>query len=267
MGCTGSCVRPVTELPAARVAWAVVRRRVRRATPSVALSYSCRHGGAPSGRTKRGSSGASQGASRRACGRVGEGLDAGSSPWRCSGSYAFSSRVMSSGSSANRPHRGSIGVRGLPVRSRGMVMRRGTCGPSLRLSGRRGRAFRSFILVSRGTRTVRRSRSIRQPLDAVREHGAIPLVDWGSWDLHNGGRSLSRRSRWARIIDGSFDWYIRRWATGARDWGHPFFLRFDHEMNGDWFPWSEGVNGNTAGQFVAAWRHVHKLFERLVRPM
>jgi beta-mannanase len=31
-------------------------------------------------------------------------------------------------------------------------------------------------------------------------------------------------------------------------------------MNGNWNPWSEGVNGNVAGQFVAAWRHVHALF-------
>ena len=31
-------------------------------------------------------------------------------------------------------------------------------------------------------------------------------------------------------------------------------------MNGNWFPWSEGVNGNQPGEFVAAWRHVHDLF-------
>ncbi len=31
-------------------------------------------------------------------------------------------------------------------------------------------------------------------------------------------------------------------------------------MNGFWFPWSEGVNGNTPGSFVAAWRHVHDIF-------
>jgi len=101
----------------------------------------------------------------------------------------------------------------------------------------------------------------RQPLDAVRQHGAIPLVDWGSWDLRSDGSPSQPAFSLGRIIDGSFDWYIRAWATGARDWGHPFFLRFDHEMNGDWFPWSEGVNGNTAGQFVAAWRHVHEVFE------
>ncbi len=31
-------------------------------------------------------------------------------------------------------------------------------------------------------------------------------------------------------------------------------------MNGAWFPWSEGVNGNQPGEFVAAWRHVHDIF-------
>ena len=31
-------------------------------------------------------------------------------------------------------------------------------------------------------------------------------------------------------------------------------------MNGNWFPWSEERNGNTRGQYVAAWRHVHDRF-------
>jgi beta-mannanase len=31
-------------------------------------------------------------------------------------------------------------------------------------------------------------------------------------------------------------------------------------MNGSWHPWAEGVNGNSAGSYVAAWRHVTGLF-------
>jgi beta-mannanase len=31
-------------------------------------------------------------------------------------------------------------------------------------------------------------------------------------------------------------------------------------MNGDWFPWSEGINGNGKGSFVRTWRHVHDIF-------
>jgi len=34
-------------------------------------------------------------------------------------------------------------------------------------------------------------------------------------------------------------------------------LRFAHEMNGDWYPWSESVNGNKPGDYVRAWKHVH----------
>jgi len=33
-----------------------------------------------------------------------------------------------------------------------------------------------------------------------------------------------------------------------------------HEMNGDWYPWGANVNGNTPADFVAAWRHVWKIF-------
>ena len=56
----------------------------------------------------------------------------------------------------------------------------------------------------------------------------------------------------------------RQWATAAKAWGHPFFLRFDHEMNGNWqFPWAELLNGNKPGDYVKAWRHVHDMFTSL----
>src|ERR1051326_8426768 len=51
------------------------------------------------------------------------------------------------------------------------------------------------------------------------------------------------------------------YSTGiAGKWGNPFFLRFDHEMTGWWYPWGEQVNGNQPGDFVAAWQHVHDIF-------
>ncbi len=31
-------------------------------------------------------------------------------------------------------------------------------------------------------------------------------------------------------------------------------------MNGTWFPWAAGVNGNTAADYIAAWKHVHQIF-------
>ena len=43
-------------------------------------------------------------------------------------------------------------------------------------------------------------------------------------------------------------------------WGKPLFVRFAQEMNGDWFPWGRGVDGNTARDFRKAWKHVVDLF-------
>jgi hypothetical protein len=40
-------------------------------------------------------------------------------------------------------------------------------------------------------------------------------------------------------------------------------MRMDHEMNGNWYPWSERVNGNQPGDYVRMWRHVHDIFTRV----
>ncbi len=95
-------------------------------------------------------------------------------------------------------------------------------------------------------------------MENVREHGAIPFFSWGSQSTPS---SLNEPDfQLADVINGTYDPYIQDFATAAKAWGHPFFLRFNFEMNGNWFPWSEQVNGNGPGQYVAAWRHVHDIF-------
>jgi hypothetical protein len=96
--------------------------------------------------------------------------------------------------------------------------------------------------------------------EATRQRGVIPMLDWCSWDTANGGSSSQPDFQLSDITAGRYDAYIRSWATAAKAWGKPFFLRFDHEMNGTWYPWSESRNGNSPGEFVAAWRHVHDIF-------
>ncbi len=95
--------------------------------------------------------------------------------------------------------------------------------------------------------------------DNVRKHGSIPLIDWGSW--HLGAGSDQPDFTLNAIYNGKHDTYITQWALAAKAWGHPFFVRFDWEMNGNWqFPWSEQLNGNQPGDYVKAWRHVHDIF-------
>jgi hypothetical protein len=96
------------------------------------------------------------------------------------------------------------------------------------------------------------------PFGAIRAHGAIPFFSWSSQSIP--GAADQPDFQLADILAGTYDGYIREWATRAAGWSHPFFLRFDWEMNGSWFPWGEGANGNQPGEFAAAWRHVHDIF-------
>jgi hypothetical protein len=95
--------------------------------------------------------------------------------------------------------------------------------------------------------------------DKVRNHGAIPMIDWGAWQL--GAGTNQPNFRLATIANGNYDSFIRQWAKAAKDWRHPFFLRLGWEMNGNWqFPWSAQLNGNHPADYIAAWKHVHDIF-------
>lgn len=88
--------------------------------------------------------------------------------------------------------------------------------------------------------------------------GATPSITWEPWSPRAGVEQPTYRLR--RIADGAFDSYVDRWAAGIRAYGKPVVLRFGHEMNGDWYPWAESVNGNRPGDYVAAWKRVQDRF-------
>lgn len=93
-------------------------------------------------------------------------------------------------------------------------------------------------------------------LNAVDARGATSLITWEPW-LWGGNGANQPAFALDRITAGDYDAYIRQWGTALASWGKPVMLRFAHEMNGNWYPWAESANGNQAGDYVAAWRHVH----------
>jgi beta-mannanase/chitodextrinase len=97
-----------------------------------------------------------------------------------------------------------------------------------------------------------------QAYETVRLRGSIPMVNWNSWNLGVGVTDPNYTL--AKVYTGTYDAYITRWAQDAKAWGHPFFIRFNHEMNGSWYSWSEQKNGNQPGDYVKAWRHVVDIF-------
>lgn len=98
----------------------------------------------------------------------------------------------------------------------------------------------------------------RSYFDNVRNHGSIPMLDWGSFACCGPNQPKYKLSNIAR---GDFDAFIVQWALDAKAWGHPFFLRFNWEMNGNWqFPWSVQLNGNTPQDYLSAWWRVRNIF-------
>lgn len=84
----------------------------------------------------------------------------------------------------------------------------------------------------------------------VADDGAVPLVQLDP-----------TRATAAGIAAGRYDGYLSAYAESVRTYGHPVILSFGHEMNGYWYSW--GYGHTSPATFVAAWRHVVKLFRVL----
>lgn len=62
------------------------------------------------------------------------------------------------------------------------------------------------------------------------------------------------------ILNGSQNAIIDDFAIQSKNWGKPFFLRFAHEMNGNWYGWSGAMTGQNGQRYIAAWRYVWNRF-------
>lgn len=89
----------------------------------------------------------------------------------------------------------------------------------------------------------------------VARYSATPMVTWQPW-LDNETGLLLRN-----IAGGEYDDTVARWARSLKSAPGPVLLRFAHEMNGTWYPWSAGKNGNSAEDYVAAWQHLRNVFD------
>lgn len=96
---------------------------------------------------------------------------------------------------------------------------------------------------------------------ALASYGSTPVITWEPWNPSNGVTQPLYRH--AAISAGVHDAYLTRWAQQIKAYGGRVVLRLMHEGNGSWYPWGVGVNGNTAASYVAAWRHVVAIFDRV----
>jgi len=105
---------------------------------------------------------------------------------------------------------------------------------------------------------------------AVFDLGSLPFITWEPWlnDFDKEKFPGIPDPEWRAsgsmlaISQGTYDAYIDQWALEAKEFGHPLFIRFGHEMNDPYrYPW--GPQNNKPAEYVAAWKHVVDRFNNV----
>jgi hypothetical protein len=97
--------------------------------------------------------------------------------------------------------------------------------------------------------------NVAKQLSVLDPMGIKTMVTWEP-TLKNGADPLTA------ILSGSEDAIINDFANKSKAYGKPFFLRFAHEMNGDWYDWGGAQTGNNPARYVAAWQYVWNKFQQ-----
>lgn len=101
-------------------------------------------------------------------------------------------------------------------------------------------------------------------LDSVYDAGSIPMITWEPRkslfkDSTGHTNGYNEEKIFKDITEGKFDEYIRKFASQIAALRRPVFLRFAHEADNPFYPWS--VRGkNSPEEFKAAWKYVHQMF-------
>lgn len=112
---------------------------------------------------------------------------------------------------------------------------------------------------------------LRAFLEKAHELGSIPYLTFDPKEFANPD-TKSQRDYIAQIPQGAWDAKLKEVAGVLRDFGQPVMLRWAHEMNGNWYPYSGTFTGGGSDadkngvadgpqKYIAAWRYVHALFK------
>ncbi|PZF59578.1 hypothetical protein DEJ23_00610 [Curtobacterium sp. MCSS17_008] len=94
-------------------------------------------------------------------------------------------------------------------------------------------------------------------------NGRLPMMTWETVPAKTGNDQPYVAGYTNQdVVSGKFDDYLASYAKALKANGMPVVIRLDHEMNGQWYNWSEGSKQqNAPGSYVAMWQHVHDVFQ------
>jgi|GEM_PF-2349392 len=92
-------------------------------------------------------------------------------------------------------------------------------------------------------------------IQTLLNNGYTPVITWEP--MFQGYARLDPvQPRLNNIINGDYDAYIDNFANKMKTYTDTVIIRFMHEFEGDWYPWSITHNGQDPARYVAAYRHV-----------
>ena len=102
----------------------------------------------------------------------------------------------------------------------------------------------------------------RSLVDSIYRNGSYPMITWEPWAALFKDKALnSDKQIFARIAAGDYDAYLEKFAAQVKDLNRPVYLRFAHEPDNPFYPWSASGE-NTPETFKSAWQYVHDFFEQ-----
>ncbi len=81
----------------------------------------------------------------------------------------------------------------------------------------------------------------------------VLIVTWEPWNP-----ATREAIDYDKVLTGGYDGYIESFAERLKSSGGTVFIRFAHEMNGDWYPWSGLKIGKE--KYIALYRYVKSKF-------
>ncbi len=89
----------------------------------------------------------------------------------------------------------------------------------------------------------------------VYENNSVLFITWEPWYARE-----KKAIDYDGLLSGKYDGYIESFSDGFKVIKKDVFLRFAHEMNGDWYPWSGAKLGKD--KYIAVTKHIRDIFNR-----
>lgn len=104
-----------------------------------------------------------------------------------------------------------------------------------------------------------------ETLQRFDSRGLTPFLTLEPWFWDSRPMDMRPELALREFIAGRYDAELGKIAAMIAAFDKPVYLRLAHEMNGHWYPWAVGQNGNTAAEYIAFWNRVRAIFAQATK--